>query len=306
MLYYCIFSHHSKPRLGTWEKISPACGSAKPWPLASMAPAVRFMCCRRRRFGWRGPGTFTVPRSDSENPQEPTFTMVKRRVSRFFPSISKELGVIDMSRLFGSLNLCLNCQSGFLTILVVKYELKIQIEALQRGDVYRRRHVMEPRWECQGCRPHLRFLQWFAGEMGSPRFICAPMVGQSELPFRLMLRKAGCDLCYTPMMCPGQRSGSSTEHFFCQEEVTNFVAGVSPWAMPSMPNLDRWGMLKNLQAELASGMQTESGSTPIRSFCVQIAGKDTDNTWRFNEMMSPRLPENTGMGQNPRVFRINK
>lgn len=32
------------------------------------------------------------------------------------------------------------------------------------------------------------------------RYICAPMVGASELPFRLLCRKYGCELAYTPMM----------------------------------------------------------------------------------------------------------
>ena len=35
--------------------------------------------------------------------------------------------------------------------------------------------------------------------LGSPRFILSPMVGQSELAYRMICRKFGVELCYTPM-----------------------------------------------------------------------------------------------------------
>jgi len=40
---------------------------------------------------------------------------------------------------------------------------------------------------------------WYKGTMKSPRFIMAPMVDQSELAFRVLVKKNGCDLAFTQM-----------------------------------------------------------------------------------------------------------
>ena len=39
----------------------------------------------------------------------------------------------------------------------------------------------------------------FWEELGRPRFVCAPMVDQSWLPFRKLVHKRGVELSFTPM-----------------------------------------------------------------------------------------------------------
>lgn len=47
--------------------------------------------------------------------------------------------------------------------------------------------------------PRLTGMAWWRS-LGSPRFVASPMVDASELPFRLLCREYGAQLCYTPML----------------------------------------------------------------------------------------------------------
>ena len=40
----------------------------------------------------------------------------------------------------------------------------------------------------------------FYNSIGAPKFVLAPMVEQSELAFRMLTRKYGTQLCYSPML----------------------------------------------------------------------------------------------------------
>lgn len=52
--------------------------------------------------------------------------------------------------------------------------------------------------------------QWWRSNLRCPKFVCAPMVDQSNLAFRELCRRYEVDLCYTPMIHAGIASRSES------------------------------------------------------------------------------------------------
>lgn len=68
-------------------------------------------------------------------------------------------------------------------------------------------------------------------KLGRPKYIVAPMVDNSELPFRLLCQKYGAQAAYTPML--HSRIFSETEKYRNQEFTTCKVNSLKIWFLTS-------------------------------------------------------------------------
>eukprot|EP00439_Symbiodinium_sp_Y106_P049223 s1809_g6.t1 len=86
---------------------------------------------------------------------------------------------------------------GTVSVLAEKEVRKGKRQRFERRGVEKRARISGGDALCRSLMPKPRF------ELPSHRYVLAPMVGGSELPFRMMTRQFGAQLCYTPMIYSG-------------------------------------------------------------------------------------------------------
>ena len=98
--------------------------------------------------------------------------------------------------------LCKICSSLFITVMNRKYQRTIFFFSMDPIRDKEERELEEEDSEDEQIEKkqrRLRRWEWWES-IGSPKYVTAPMVDQSELPFRMLTRKYGADLAYTPMI----------------------------------------------------------------------------------------------------------
>ena len=71
--------------------------------------------------------------------------------------------------------------------------------------------------------------RWWTEVMDSPRYILAPMVLQSELAFRMMVRRHGVSVCYAPMLPVDAFLESPVHAEPCENQLTGGPATQASW-----------------------------------------------------------------------------
>jgi hypothetical protein len=97
----------------------------------------------------------------------------------------------------------------------------------------------------------------FYKKIGSPKYVVAPMVNQSELAYRLLTRRYGAELCYTPMLHAASFAKDALyrqEHFQCTAEDRPLVAQFA-----SHEPVGSTSVLRRARVMASGGMRCDSG-----------------------------------------------
>lgn len=115
----------------------------------------------------------------------------------------------------------------------------------------------------RGTNPQLRVKKLepnFLSKLGNPRFIAAPMVQQSDLAFRLLVRRHGCELAFTQML--HSRNFVKSAKFRQQ----NWDPLITPAPLPCQGEEGERGLVnEEVGALLAEHQQQQQQGAPSKS-----------------------------------------
>ena len=128
---------------------------------------------------------------------------------------------------------------------------------------------------------HVAKTSTFYESLGSPKMICAPMVDQSELAWRLLTRSHGVDLCFTQMILAKQLLIAKDYRRDCMDwlnyENLEKVNHISPsYSLKCGISEEKLFEARSKAAELD------------RTLIVQLAGDNTDALIKAGKMLQSK------------------
>lgn len=103
----------------------------------------------------------------------------------------------------------------------------------------------------------------FLKSLGAPRYICGPMVDASEVAFRMLVRKYGVDLAYTPML--------NSRQFICNEKMRRETFSTCQGDRPLVAQVA--GDDPEILLEASKLIQREVDAVDINFGCPQVRGR---------------------------------
>lgn len=130
---------------------------------------------------------------------------------------------------------------------------------------------------------NVRFYQ----EIGSPKFICAPMVDQSELAWRLLVKRHGCDLAFTQMILSKCFLSSKSYQYACSDWKDYTILSNSSITQSQLSQKFR--------------ITEKEASTLDKNLIVQLAGNNPEVVIKAGRLVQSRasaIDLNLGCPQN--------